>query len=114
MINGKKVLGIIPARGGSKGVPGKNLYSLAGQPLINHTIIFAKKCLVFDKIIVSSDNDMICAQAEQLNVEVIKRPLRLAQDDSLVIDAIRYTLDILSENNYYPDYIKIQYHKIAF
>ena len=101
----KKIIAIIPARGGSKGVPGKNLKELAGLPLIDHTILFAIDSRVFDKIIISSDDDKICSRADKYNVEAIKRPSHLAEDNSLVIDAIKYTIDVLSNNGYYPDYV---------
>lgn len=101
----KKIIAIIPARGGSKGVPGKNLKNLGALPLIDHTILFSKNSGVFDKIIISSDDDNICARAEKYEIEAIKRPAHLASDNSLVIDAIKYTIDVLINKGYYPDYI---------
>lgn len=101
----KKIIAIIPARGGSKGVPGKNLKELAGLPLIDHTILFAIDSGVFDKIIISSDYDNICARATKYNIEAIKRPSHLAEDSSLTIDAIKYTVNVLEQNNFKPDYI---------
>jgi len=99
------ILAIIPARGGSKGVPGKNLKLLAGIPLIDHSILFAKSCKEFNKIVISSDDLNICKRAEALEIEYIVRPPELAKDDSLVIDAIRFTVETLEKQNYFPDLI---------
>jgi len=100
-----KIIAIIPARGGSKGVPGKNMKILAGQHLIDHTILFAKESKVFHKIVVSSDDDKICSHSIKMGVDVIKRPSELAQDGSLVIDAIRYTIKKLEETDYFFDFV---------
>ena len=59
MINGKKVLGLIPARGGSKGVPKKNIKSLLGKPLIQYTVDSAKESKYIDHLIVSTDSEEI-------------------------------------------------------
>ncbi len=105
MINKKSIIAIIPARGGSKGVPGKNLKELAGLPLIDHTILFAIDSGVFDRIIISSDADEICSRAKEYNIDAIKRPSHLAEDNSLVVDAIKYTVNVLEQDNFKPDYI---------
>ena len=59
MFNGKKILALIPARGGSKGIKGKNIYPLNGKPLISYTISAAKECDYIDEIIVSTDSNEI-------------------------------------------------------
>lgn len=105
MIDGKSILAIIPARGGSKGVPGKNLKNLKGKPLIDHTIDFAKEIDFFNKIVVSSDDEKILDHASKLDVDVIKRPENISQDNSLVIDAIKFTINSLITDHYVPDYI---------
>ena len=64
MINNLSVLGLIPARGGSKGVPKKNIKLLNGIPLINYTIKAAKKARYIDKLIVSTDNNEISSIIE--------------------------------------------------
>ena len=61
MFKGKKIIGMILARGGSKGLPGKNIVNLNGQPLIAWTIIAALESKVFDKVVVSSDDNQILA-----------------------------------------------------
>lgn len=96
---------IIPARGGSKGVPGKNLKLLNGKPLLSYPIETAKACKSINRIIVSTDDEEIAAYAISQGAEVIKRPPELSQDDSLVIDAIRYTLRELKKEGYEADVV---------
>jgi CMP-N,N'-diacetyllegionaminic acid synthase len=77
------IIGAICARGGSKGVPRKNLRSLAGKPLIAHTIQCAQACSLLQHIVVSTDDAEIAAIAQQYGAEVpFIRPAFLAQDDS--------------------------------
>lgn len=95
-----KVLAIIPARGGSKGIPNKNIKMLAGKPLICHTIDVVKSVNDIHKIVVSTDDSGIAEVAINSGVEVVERPLSLSGDDSLVIDAIRYTIDYLKEKGF--------------
>jgi N,N'-diacetyl-8-epilegionaminate cytidylyltransferase len=77
-----KIFAFIFARGGSKGVPGKNIRNLGGKPLIAHSIEIAKKINIISSVFVSTDDDNIAAIAEQYGAEVIYRPADLAQDDS--------------------------------
>jgi CMP-N,N'-diacetyllegionaminic acid synthase len=80
---GLTIIGAVCARGGSKGVPRKNLRHLAGKPLIAHTIQCARACPIFDRIVTSTDDDEIAAVARQHGSEVpFLRPSHLAQDDS--------------------------------
>ncbi|WAE60374.1 acylneuraminate cytidylyltransferase family protein [Stutzerimonas sp. R40042] len=74
------IYAFIFARGGSKGLPGKNIKPLGGIPLIGHSIILAQQISGVKKIFVSTDSDEIAAVAESLSVEVIKRPPELASD----------------------------------
>ena len=64
------ILAIIPARGGSKGIPHKNIQNLAGKPLIAYTIIAAKKSKLIDKIVVSTDDKKIAKISEAYGIEV--------------------------------------------
>ena len=83
----KPVLGIIPARGGSKRFPGKNLVPLAGKPLLVHSIETCLHAKMLDRVIVSSEDDRILAVAENACPGVaLRRPDHLAQDTSLVYD----------------------------
>jgi CMP-N-acetylneuraminic acid synthetase len=88
----KSVLAIIPARGGSKGMPGKNIKPFSGRPLIAHSIEIALECTLIDRTVVSTDDAHIAEVARAHGAEVIKRPDELAGDTSLVIDAIKHAV----------------------
>jgi N-acylneuraminate cytidylyltransferase len=89
MFRGKRILAVIPARGGSKTVPGKNIKCLAGKPLIAWSIETAKSVEELDRVIVSTDDDAIGAVALEHGAEVYLRPESLATDQALVIDTLR-------------------------
>lgn len=83
MIGGRSVLAVIPARGGSKGVPGKNIRNLAGKPLIAWTIEEARKSASVDRLIISSDDTGIIEVARSFGCEApFVRPPELAADDT--------------------------------
>jgi CMP-N,N'-diacetyllegionaminic acid synthase len=86
------IVGIIPARGGSKSVKDKNIKPLCGKPLIQHTIEFAINSKLFSDVIISSDSEVINDFCKAFDVFIIPRPSYLAGDESLVIDSIRYTV----------------------
>ncbi len=99
-----RILAVIPARGGSKGVPRKNLISLAGRPLIAYTISAALKAKSLDRVVVSTEDSEIAAVSRDLGVEVIYRPSELAQDESATHDVLLNVIRLLAkENNYIPD-----------
>lgn len=99
MFNGKSILAIIPARGGSKGIPKKNIISLAGKPLIAWTIEEAKKSKYIDRLILSSDDTEIMDVARKWGCEVpFRRPASLAKDSSPSIDAILHAIRKLKES----------------
>ena len=90
------MLAIIPARSGSKGLPGKNLKLLAGKSLIAHTIETALITPELSRIIVSTEDEEIARVAQQFGAEVpFMRPINLASDNSLAIDTYKYTVDKL-------------------
>lgn len=89
MYSGKRIVAVIPARGGSKTVRGKNIRLLAGKPLIAWSIEAAKSVDEIDRVVVSTDDDDIRRMALKLGAEVYHRPARLATDEALVIDALR-------------------------
>lgn len=90
----KKVLAIIPARGGSKGLPGKNIIDFCGKPLINWTIDEAKKSKYINEIFVSTDDLAIKDVAEKNGIQISKlRSKELSMDDTLSIDVV---LDVLN------------------
>ena len=89
-----RILGLIPARGGSKGVPGKNIKLLGGKPLIQYTSEIALQSKFLTKVILSSDDDAIINVAKELGVEVpFKRPAVLAKDSSPTLPVIMHALD---------------------
>lgn len=93
-MNKPSVLAIIPARGGSKGIPKKNIKELAGKPLIAWTIEEAKKSKYITRLILSSDNDEIIEVAKTYGCEVpFKRPSELAQDGTSGIAPVLHALD---------------------
>ncbi|XMO86566.1 acylneuraminate cytidylyltransferase family protein [Algibacter sp. AS12] len=101
-----KILGIIPARGGSKTVPGKNIKLLEGKPLIQYTVDVAKESKYLTNLILSSDDDAIIKVANQLNLEVpFKRPSNLAQDDSPTLPVIQHALSFYQDKGIYFDAI---------
>jgi CMP-N,N'-diacetyllegionaminic acid synthase len=90
----KKRLAIIPARSGSKGVPGKNLRVVEGQTLLARAIAVARATGLFDRVYVSTDSDDYVLEAARAGIETpFKRPAELASDDSMVADAIRHALE---------------------
>lgn len=97
MIDGKKILAVIPARGGSKGVPYKNIREISGKPLIAWVIEAAKKSSYIDRLVLSSDDDMIIKKAIEWGCEVpFKRPHELALDESRTTDAVLHAIDNIS------------------
>ncbi len=92
MLNGKTFLAIIPARGGSKRLPRKNVLDLVGKPLIGWTIDAAKNSKYIDRIVVSSDDAEILQIAHDLKVEKIKRPNELASDTSTTFAVIEHVI----------------------
>ncbi len=104
MLNGKKVIALIPARGGSKGLPGKNIKSLAGKPLINWTIEVAKKCAFIDRVIVSTDDEQIAEVSRQAGADVpFIRPAQYATDHATGTQVIMHALEWLKSNDQAAD-----------
>lgn len=95
MIGRERVVALIPARAGSKGVPRKNLHPLGGRPLIAWPIRTAQRTPEIDRVIVSTDGDEIADACRALGAEVYRRPDHLAGDRALVADAIRHVIATL-------------------
>lgn len=94
MYENKSFLAIIPARGGGKRLPGKNILPLAGKPLIAWSILAGIGSKYLDEVMVSSDDDEIIKIAGQYNANVpFKRPIALATDEASTADVIRHVLD---------------------
>ena len=92
------MLAIIPARGGSKRIPKKNLRKFLGKPLIHWTVEAARKAKSIERVVLSTDDEEIARACNTLDVEVpFLRPSELAQDDSMAIDNYLYTIEKLAE-----------------
>lgn len=94
------ILAVIPCRGGSKGLPGKNIRPLAGLPLVAHSIRFARLCPEIAQCIVSTDNKEIAAVALAYGGEVpFMRPTELAQDDTPMWPVLQHALRDMERRN---------------
>jgi len=102
MYRDKTILGLIPARGGSKRLPNKNVLPLGGKPLICWTIEAAKNSKYIDDIILSSDDDKLLNIGMTYGIKAIKRPVELAKDEARSIDVVLYHLNQLNQK---PEYI---------
>ena len=105
MLNGKPVIAIIPARGGSKSVPGKNIRPLDGKPLLAWSIQVGQQVNEIDRIIVSTDDEQIASVARAEGAEVYARPPHLATDEALVIDALKDILQTLRSEGETPEWV---------
>ncbi|MFH0875115.1 MAG: acylneuraminate cytidylyltransferase family protein [archaeon] len=105
-INEKKVLAIIPARGGSKGLPRKNILNMCGKPLIGWSIEQAKNSTYVDRVIVSTDDKEIAEIAKKYGAEVpFLRPKEYATDTVSPTDAILHVIYELEKTGYLPDIV---------
>ena len=87
------IIVIIPARGGSKGIPGKNIKNFEGKPLISHSIEYARDSKLINEIYVSTDDDQIAHISKTAGAKIIKRPPELATDTSSTESAIKHALN---------------------
>lgn len=92
------VIGVIPARGGSLRMPGKNIAPILSKPLIAYTIEKAKEARRLDRVIVSTDHEGIAAVARRLGAETIARPSELATADAPLDDSLRHAVTYLKES----------------
>lgn len=96
-----RVLGLVPARGGSKGVPGKNLRTLAGRTLLDYTARAAVDSGVIDRLVLSTDSSEIADAGRRAGLEVpFIRPATLAQDDTPMLPVIRHAVDALAADGW--------------
>jgi N-acylneuraminate cytidylyltransferase len=105
MLNGKRVVAVIPARGGSKSVPGKNIQPLGGKPLLAWSIEVARQVVEIDRIIVSTDDAQIASVGRAHGAELYVRPPHLATDEALVIDALKDLLKTLHAEHEAPQWV---------
>ena len=103
------ILAIIPARGGSKGLPGKNIKELNGKPLIAYTIEAAKKSKYIDRVVISTDDKEIADTSKTYGGEIpCLRPDELSKDNSPTIDCVIHMLNYLKEKeSYVPEYVAL-------
>lgn len=101
-----EILAIIPARGGSKGVPRKNIKMFAGKPLIAWTIEAALTSAFVDRTVVSTEDAEIAEVAKQWGAEVIDRPTELAQDETLITPVLEHVITTLeNREGYKPEFV---------
>lgn len=106
MIEDKRVIAVIPARGGSKGLPRKNLLMLFGKPLLGWPVETAQKSMCVDRIIVSTEDPEIAEVARKVGAEVpFLRPAELASDDASSVSVALHALGFLAERNENYDYL---------
>lgn len=106
MSNDPTFVAIIPARGGSREIPRKNIKPLGGKPLLSYTTEPARKSNLLDRIILSTDDSEIARIGRQLDVEIpFERPESLARDETPAFDVVRHALQWLKEHeSFTPDY----------
>ena len=108
MYKNKKILAVIPARGGSKGVPRKNIIEIGGHPLIKYTIDCGKNSKYLDRVIISTEDLLIKRVAEENGGDVpFLRPKELAEDTSKTIDCIVHAVDTLESMEEEYDYVMV-------
>ncbi|MFS1863862.1 cytidyltransferase [Vibrio tasmaniensis ZS-17] len=105
MLKNKRVIAVIPARAGSKSIINKNIKDLAGKPLIGWSIDIAKSSKYIDRIIVSTDGDLIEKVSLDFGAEVYRRDAHLASDTALVKDCLTDLIERLSTEGEKVDYI---------
>jgi N-acylneuraminate cytidylyltransferase len=105
MYDDQRVVAVVPARGGSKTVPRKNVRTLGKKPLVAWSIDVALETDEIDRVLVSTDNEEIAGVSREHRAEVIERPKELATDDALVIDAIRQVITSLREGGESATYL---------
>lgn len=109
MVRRPEVLAIVPARGGSKSIPHKNIRTFAGHPLIAYSIAAGVKAATVTRVIVSTDDERIAEVARQYNAEVpFLRPALLAQDDTTDLPVFQHALTWLKENEKYEPQVIVQ------
>ena len=97
-------LAIIPARGGSKGIPRKNIIPIAGKPLITYNIEQARRSRYIHRVVVSTDDDEIAGVARRYGAEVVRRPVEISGDSASSESALLHVLQVLrQEGDYQPD-----------
>ena len=100
------VLGLVPARSGSKGVPGKNIRPLAGRTLLDYTARAAHDSGVLDRVVLSTDSDEVAEAGRRAGLEVpFSRPASLAADDTPMLPVIRHAIETLANGGWQADIV---------
>lgn len=108
MASRPRIVALIPARGGSKGIPGKNLRSLGGKPLLQLAFEAAKNSGVVERVLLSTDSEEIAALGRSLGIEVpFLRPPELAQDSTPMIGVLKHLIQHLRQTGSEPDAIML-------
>ena len=103
-----RVLGVVPARSGSKGIPGKNTRTLAGRPLLAYSAVPARESSVVDRLVLSTDSSEIAAVGRELGLEVpFLRPPELAGDDTPMQPVIEHAVREMERSGWRPDVVVI-------
>jgi CMP-N,N'-diacetyllegionaminic acid synthase len=102
MATARRYTAIITARGGSKGLPGKNLARLGGRPLIEYTIEAARQCALVERTLVSTDDEAIAKASVAAGAEVLERPAELATDTASSVDTVAHVLRVLAAQGAAP------------
>lgn len=100
-MNRREILAVIPARGGSKGIPGKNLAPVAGKPMLAYTVEAALASPSVGRVVVSTDDNEIASVARELGAQVVERPLELARDATPTEAVVLHVLDALRDREAY-------------
>jgi len=102
-----KILCVIPARGGSKGVPRKNIRMINGKPLLSYALSAALESGVIERVVVSTEDKEIAEIARNFGAEVIDRPLALASDSATNESVMNHALEVVEKEGYHPDFIAL-------
>ena len=101
-----QVLGVIPARGGSKGIPNKNLALVGGRPLLAYTADAVKESARLTRTIVSTDDETIADAARSLGLDVpFLRPSSLAADDTPMLPVLQHAMQVVAADGFHADLI---------
>ena len=105
MYQGKTFVAVVPARGGSKAIPHKNIVDLGGKPLLAWTLATASKVPYLDRTIVSSDHQEILSVADRFGATPLRRPAALAEDAIPTAPVLLHVADVLAAEGKEPDYL---------
>jgi CMP-N-acetylneuraminic acid synthetase len=100
------VLALVPARGGSKGIPDKNIRPLGGQTLLHYAAQAAQASGVVDRTVLTTDSERVAAEGRRAGIEVpFMRPVSLAQDDTPMLPVIEHAVNALTEGGWEPEIV---------